>query len=434
MFLAFAWILAPIVFAACVHAALMALQNYENQRFVRSRFRVVVPSLQRKQRAAVLAPCKGHDLNLAANLQALLNQDHPNYQVMFIVESQDDPAIPVIQSAMATSPKSDSRLIIAGQSHSCGQKVHNLRVAIQRLDPDIKILAFVDSDACPPRHWLRSLVYRITKKSRRSVAAVTGYRWMVPQNNSLANLLLYSLNSSSAGLMGCGRHMAIWGGSWAISRKVFESARILEAWDGTLSDDLVATAAMKTAKLRVHFEPRCVNASHVNMRFQEVWEFLRRQLLIGRRYAPRLWRIIFAAVAVSQIALWGSVAMGLGCVAGSRSGAMVWTTAALGLYMSMVIRGFCRQLPSKLYVASEHKRLWLARQFDIWLAPFSGLLLLAAFVASAFGDRICWRGIGYRIRPGGRIQLLERDGQRVEGAALEQTPDCPPPVRQPVAA
>ena len=36
----------------------------------------------------LLAPCKGVDLGLAENLRPLLEQDYPNYEVVFLVEAR----------------------------------------------------------------------------------------------------------------------------------------------------------------------------------------------------------------------------------------------------------------------------------------------------------------------------------------------------------
>ena len=155
------------------------------------------PSTQRP--GFVVAPCKGRDLNLEDNLRALLEQDYDDYEVSFIVESVDDPACAVIRRAMAAHPWMSARMVVAGRASDSGQKVHNLRVATARLSPRIEYLAFADSDARPRPEWLRMLISRLY---RPHIGAMTGYRWFVPEGNSAANKLLYSLNCNVMSLLG----------------------------------------------------------------------------------------------------------------------------------------------------------------------------------------------------------------------------------------
>jgi hypothetical protein len=48
---------------------------------------------------ALIVPCKGNDLGLEANLRALVEQDHRNYETVFGVESEQDSAVPVMRRA-----------------------------------------------------------------------------------------------------------------------------------------------------------------------------------------------------------------------------------------------------------------------------------------------------------------------------------------------
>ncbi|MEE8450799.1 MAG: glycosyltransferase, partial [Thermoguttaceae bacterium] len=233
------WLVAYLVPAslAIVQALAVALQTWEHRRYVRSCMR----GLQRHRprgRVAVFAPCKGIDVDLQDNLHALLRQDHDNYEVTFIVESADDRACSMIRRVMADHPSVATRLVVAGKATSTGQKIHNLRAATAWLSPDVRYLAFIDSDSRARPDWLRMIVARL---SRRTFGAVTGYRWFVPKRPTFVNYLLYSINSNVMALLGRSSHYLIWGGSWGIRRDVFESIGLHDAWDGALTEDLVAS-------------------------------------------------------------------------------------------------------------------------------------------------------------------------------------------------
>ena len=45
---------------------------------------------------SVIAPCRGLDDGLEQNLTALIEQDYPDYKVIFVVDDETDEAVPVI--------------------------------------------------------------------------------------------------------------------------------------------------------------------------------------------------------------------------------------------------------------------------------------------------------------------------------------------------
>ena len=90
-------------------------------------------------RVAVLCPCKGVEPGLERNLVALTEFNHQNYEVFFILASGSDPAAGILKRVAASSrPK--AHVVIAEKPEGCGEKVNNLRVAIEQLPPDFDVL------------------------------------------------------------------------------------------------------------------------------------------------------------------------------------------------------------------------------------------------------------------------------------------------------
>lgn len=385
-----------------VQAFMLGVQTWETRRFVRQR-KARPPGGGESKRVALFAPCKGQDVGLLENLRPLLRQDHPNYEVVFVVESEDDPAVPTIRALLDAPRDVPARLAVAGRATGCGQKVHNLRYATGDLPPDIEILAFVDSDARPREDWLRYLVQRL---DRPGAGAATGYRWFVPARPTVANWVLYSVNSTAAGLLGPGVGRLVWGGSWAVRREVFDLARIRDAWNGTLSDDLVATRALRHASLRVEFEPACVTASPLDGDWRQTLSFLRRQYLIGRFYIHRWWAITLVWTTVSQVGFWGGLAAATIGMARGESG-WPWPAAiALAWYATFVIRGMYRRDMARLYVGDVGPSLAAAIWFDMLAGPLAAAINWALLFCSMWGRHIHWRGISYRLDAGGGTRPL----------------------------
>ncbi|NIP87456.1 MAG: glycosyltransferase, partial [Planctomycetales bacterium] len=178
-----------VVALGWLYAILLGCQAWESRRFARGRQQLPLPD-ENCRRVALYVPCKGYDLQLADNLKALFKQDYANYELVFVVESDRDAACATIHDLMARRPDVPARLVVAGQSTDSGQKVHNLLVATAEVPERVQILAFADSDARPHPAWLSRLVSGLDKDG---VGATTGYRWLFPLRNRLANFLLYSI-------------------------------------------------------------------------------------------------------------------------------------------------------------------------------------------------------------------------------------------------
>src|SRR5690349_1951828 len=54
-------------------------------------------------KASVIVPCKGLEPELEANLRALLQQNYPSYEILFVVATPTDAALPLIQRVLQES-------------------------------------------------------------------------------------------------------------------------------------------------------------------------------------------------------------------------------------------------------------------------------------------------------------------------------------------
>src|SRR2546423_6009585 len=129
---------------------------------------------------SIIAPCRGLDQGLRENLATLFRQDYPAYEIIFVIDSEDDPALAVIEEvrrefdaiAHSSTAHVATRICLAGEATESGQKVHNLRVAVSETNPQSEVFVFVDSDARPRTRWLRSLVAPLADEQ---MGAATGY-------------------------------------------------------------------------------------------------------------------------------------------------------------------------------------------------------------------------------------------------------------------
>lgn len=348
--------------------------------------------------ATVIIPCRGLDQNLHENLNALRRQNYPAFEIIFVVDSPDDPALKVIDGVRALGLNASSpltRVVVSGKATQSGQKVHNLIAAVRAADKRSEVFVFVDSDARPRCGWLRSLVAPLADEQ---TGATTGYRWFIPSDN-LASHLRAVWNASIASALGeNSRENFCWGGSTAIRRETFERLDMLEQWRGTLSDDFALTRALQNAGLPIHFVPRCLAASHGDCTWRELLEFTTRQLKITRVYAPRLWQIVLGSNFLFVAVFYGGLALAL-----SRFWRGLPFAPPLAFVAAIFVLGSAKALLRLRAVAlafdSEH-RIWrigtLCSHLFLW--PLASVLFLFNALAAARSRLINWRGIVYELK------------------------------------
>ncbi len=339
----------------------------------------------------IFAPCKGIDHGMQENFDALLQQDYPEFEVVFIIDDADDPAAVVIESAWREAER-HVKLVVAPKATESSQKVENLREGVLHADERSKVFAFVDSDARPSRDWLRNLVAPLANET---VGAATGYRWFISEQETFASEMRNMWNASIASALGPNRSTNFcWGGSTAIRRDAFDRLNIRERWHGTVSDDFTVTRAIKEADLEIVFVPRALTASIENSTWRELFEFTTRQMKITRVYLSKLWVASFLGSGLFTVVM---IAALLIMILSSKNdlpvAAAMFTLLAVTFFS--IGKSWLRMNAVRLVLPQFDAKL--RRQFlpqiTLWsLTP--ALFLLNCFVAF-FSHRIYWRGTTY---------------------------------------
>jgi ceramide glucosyltransferase len=92
----------------------------------------------------VLKPLHGNETSLEAALTTLFLQDYPDWQMVFGVQDQDDPAIGVVRRLQARFPDRDVALVVDPALHGMNRKVGNLINMLPQARHDVLVIA--DSD------------------------------------------------------------------------------------------------------------------------------------------------------------------------------------------------------------------------------------------------------------------------------------------------
>jgi len=359
----------------------------------------------------VIVPCRGVDAGLKENVLSLFAQDYPAYEIIFVSDSENDPAFAVIEEARHSFKKQTGPVIstvVAGVASDSGQKVHNLRAAIPAAHPQSEAFVFADTDARPQEFWLRALVAPLHQDS---IGATTGYRWFVAANSGFTSHLLSVWNAAIASALGKrGDKNFCWGGSTAIRRQTFEQLNIVKRWRGTVSDDFTMTRVLHEAGRPIKFVPYCLTPSFHRSKLDDLIEFTTRQLKITRAYAPPLWKSVFIGSLIFVVTFFGGIAL-------------VVVRAALGLsfltpfvfllliFAMGAVKSHLRLRALTLVIADERMRTWPTTLAHTCLWPLASLLFLVNAIAAATSRRIKWRGITYELKSPTETVILARDKQ-----------------------
>jgi len=387
------------------------LQAYNNYRYALKKFK---KKRWYRPQTVLIIPCKGLDSTFHENIYSFFHQDYENYLLWFVVEDESDPAykeLCLLKEQLSVESKAlEVQVFVAGQSHSCSQKIHNLLYCYNKIGDDIDVLAFADSDICVHKDWLSHLVYPLHKSTN---GASTGYRWFVPEKNNFSSLALSAINAKVAQLLGNTIFNQAWGGSMAIRTDVFRKVGLDKLWPKVLSDDLSLSVAVKKEGLKVAYVPACLVASYESTTWQKLFEFARRQFLITRVYAFRTWLFGLFSSIYSVLGLWGGViiaAIVLGGFWPDPNFTSHETTLLLSLpivfFAGQFIRSILRQRMIGKLLEKDHNRMRAACAADILLSWLWSLLLMFFIVSSAFGRQVCWRSIRYKLTSATETQVV----------------------------
>lgn len=350
-----------------------------------------------RPRAAVIIPCKGLDAGFAENLQSFLAQDYPDFQPIFAVSRADDPAHDVLSTALRNHPQ--AALVVAGEASGCGQKVHNLLSAVKKVDAATEVVVFADIDARPSPAWLRSLIAPLADPS---VTVSTGFRWYLP-GMSFASRLRAAWDTSIATMLGEQQAILAWGGSMALRASDFRRLQIAERyWQGTVSDDYAVARAVREAKGRIAFEPRCLVASREESSLRELLRWTNRQIILTRVYAPHLWKLGIAAHSLYALTMLAGVGLML-------APGMSWTSrpaiaAALLLIQILgIAKGGIRSVVAREGFAERVASCYWT------LAPLVPWIMFYNFIVAGFTRRIEWRGTEYELTTATQVRILTKN-------------------------
>ena len=343
-------------------------------------------------RTAVICPCRGLEQGLERNLVSLCEFNHQNYELFFVLASENDPAASTVKR-VASQSRVKATVLFAGKPVGRGEKVNNLSYAVSQLPPDVEVLVFVDSDGQPGKSWLHRMVAPLIDGR---YGAATTMRWLIPNRNNLPTWLLTAWNAPIVTMLSENGDNFCWGGGTSIRKSVFDQCGVLQEWAHSVSDDYSMTNALARSGKPILFLPECLTPSFADTDFAGLFEFTNRQILITKIYATKMWQRAFATHFLFCFTFLLGLVLTLGDMLAGRSSLPLAGLTFLPLLLAS-IRGALRVVAVADLLSGYRSQVNAHSWIYITIGVFMPFLYLINFFSSLFSRQIRWRGIRYEL-------------------------------------
>lgn len=108
---------------------------------------------------SIVRPLRGVDAGLRETLESTFLIDYPDYEILFCVAHEDDPAIPLVQKLILRHNGIPARLLIGEDRLGANPKLNNMAKGFYGARHPVVV--FVDSNVLTPRDYLGQLAQRL---------------------------------------------------------------------------------------------------------------------------------------------------------------------------------------------------------------------------------------------------------------------------------
>jgi len=374
------WGLAPLAYY--VTAILAALRFFRRERAG------VLPSFSPP--VSLLKPVRGVDFGSWENFLSFCQQDYPDYEILFAVKDESDPAVPLVERLAAEFPARRIRLLFGAEQIGSNRKV-NAQILMAR-EAQHEVLVLTDGDVRVRPNYLREVVAPFADPK---VGAVTSFYRGIAEPSIGAEMEAIGASSDFfAGVL-----VAEWkeGMTFALGASIVTTkswvAKIggFEAIADQHSDDYELGHRIAKAGGEVQLSREIVWTMYPAQTARGFWQHQVRWARTVRLCRPWSyfglifthglpWTLLAALAAAS--AGWPGIAVAYVAAYFVLRLTMAWTVGVWGVGDDLLRR-------------------------KLWLAPLRDTIYFAVWLASFTSTRITWGGEEYTMEKGQMVRTRE---------------------------
>jgi ceramide glucosyltransferase len=331
----------------------------------------------------VLKPMRGSDVDTYDNLRSFIEQDYPEYEIIFGVADPDDPAARIVTRLISEFPDVRLSFVNSAGLETPNRKVANLISMYSKASHDIIVVA--DSDMLVGRDYLKSLAGDFDGGNAGLVTCP--YRGAYPEDIGAAFEAL-TINTDFLPSVTVARTLEgmsfALGATMAVRREALDAIGGFEALSEYLADDYMLGNLVKRAGYEIVLSSYIVDAVGRGETFAD---YFAHQLRWGRTYRFCRPKGYFLSVLTKGTAFATLFLVVSGFSAGG------W---ALFL-TNLAVRYLQANHMESTYIKGPGVGAWM------WLLPVKDLVSFAVWAMSFMGNEVSWKDETYRIDEGGRM-------------------------------
>lgn len=223
---------------------------------------------------SILKPLKGVDDNLEDNLSSFFTLDYPEYEILFGINSHDDPAIAVIKKLMKRFPKITAKLIVGSSGNYLNPKINNLNNIV--FHTNYEYLLISDSNIKVDPDYLRNNIKLMALPNAGLVTSTIKGSGAKNLGSIFENIHLNTFVAGSVFLISnvFGFPIVI-GKSMLIKKEVLNKINGFKAFADYLAEDQLIGKEVKKAGYKIYHSSNIIN--NVNIQWS-IKRFLNRHI------------------------------------------------------------------------------------------------------------------------------------------------------------
>jgi ceramide glucosyltransferase len=354
---------------------------------------------------SILKPVRGLEPEAYQNFASFCRQDYPQYEILFGVSSERDPAVPVIRKLIADFPRLPIRLVVVAERRGSNDKVSKLCGLARAARHSVLVVSDADIRVGPG--YLRSVAGPF-REAR--VGAVTCLYTGIALPSLWSKLEAINLSSDFMASVLLARQLEgvrfALGATMAVRRECLEDIGGFEALADFAADDQALGSRIAARGHRVELVNAGVRTLCTSQSLRGFFDHHLRWGMIAHQSRPGgyfgygftlglPWTLLAALLAPTRIVALSYLAAYL-----ILRTAMAWTVG---------VRGFDDSLL---------KHRW-------WLVPLWDAFAFIIWLASHFRSRVRWGGTEYLMKEGRLIPTASLAGPPSRATAREEETSAP---------
>jgi ceramide glucosyltransferase len=333
----------------------------------------------------ILKPVCGLDLEIATNLRSFCEQDYPEYQIIFGLHDEDDPACPIIREIIDDYPSRDISVVIDKRIYGTNHKVSNLINMFSWAKHEILLIA--DSDMRVPKNYLNAVVAPFVD---RKIGAVTCMYSGTPIGGIASSLNAMFINEWFFPSVLISRIIQetrfCLGATMAIRREILEDNGGFKALSDHLADDYMLGNLVTESGYKIHLTQFVVE----NIVHEPTFKSL---LIHELRWA----RTLRTVEPLSYVFTFLTDTFVISCMAGAvaflYTNQLLWPAAIISFVL----------LTRILFHLRVNSILDSRDSGSFWLVPIRDIISFFIRVASFTGNTVEWRSNTFSVDNAGLI-------------------------------